>query len=75
MSHIVTIETQVKDPIAIEAACRRLNLAAPVHGSAELFAGTVQGVIVKLPGWQYPAVFDTTSGKVHYDNYEGHWKA
>ena len=27
----------------------------------------------ELPGWQYPAVIDTQSGVVRYDNYEGHW--
>ena len=30
MSHIVTIQTKVRDPHAVAAACRRLNLAAPV---------------------------------------------
>jgi len=30
MSHIVTIQTKVRDPHAVAAACRRLNLAATV---------------------------------------------
>jgi hypothetical protein len=73
MSHIVTIETQMKDPVAIEAACRRLSLASPVHGSAKLYSGEVAGVVVNLPGWQYPIVIDTSLGKVHYDDFEGAW--
>ncbi|MHB1425763.1 MAG: DUF1257 domain-containing protein, partial [Gemmataceae bacterium] len=32
-----------------------------------------EGLIVQLPGWQYPIVIDTISGVVHYDNFEGHW--
>ena len=30
-------------------------------------------MIVQLAGWQYPAVFNTLTGEVHYDNYGGHW--
>jgi hypothetical protein len=30
-------------------------------------------VIVKLPGWKYPAVFDTHSGQAQFDNYNGRW--
>ena len=39
MSHIVTIQSQLRDPVAIAAACQRLGLAAPVHGKAQLYAG------------------------------------
>lgn len=73
MSHIVEIETQVKDIAAVDAACRRLQLEPPLHGSAQLFSGTASGVIVKLPGWKYPAVFDIESGQAKYDNYGGTW--
>ena len=73
MSHIVTIETKVHDPVAVAAACQRLNLPAPVQGTAELFSGEATGLIVHLPGWQYPAVIDTLSGAVKYDNYGGAW--
>ena len=73
MSHIVEVKTQVKDVEAVDAACRRLQLEPPVRGSAELFSGTVSGVIVKLPGWKYPAVLDIESGQAKYDNYGGAW--
>ena len=74
MSHIVQIETQVKDPTAVQAACHRLGLPEAVHQTVKLFSGKATGLAVKLPGWHYPAVFDMTTGKVQYDNYGGHWK-
>jgi hypothetical protein len=73
MSHIVTIETKVHDPAALTAACRRLGLAEPVHGTAKLYSGEATGLSVNLPGWQYPLVVDTAAGSIKYDNYEGRW--
>ena len=73
MSHIVTIETEVRDPIAIAAACRRLDLSEPSRGSARLFSGEVTGLIVQLPDWQYPLVIDTAGGTIRYDNFGGAW--
>lgn len=73
MSHIVTIKTQVKDPAAITAACRRLQLAEPRVGTAELYDAEVTGLIVALPDWRYPLVCNTTTGQLHYDNFKGHW--
>ena len=63
MSHIVEIKTQVKDAAAVEAACRRLGLQAPTYGTTKLFSGQASGVIVTLPDWRYPVVFDTTRGE------------
>ena len=73
MSHVVTIQTKLHDPAAVAAACRRLNLAAPAEGTAKLFSGEATGLLVQLPGWQYPAVIDVLTGTVRYDNYEGRW--
>jgi hypothetical protein len=73
MSHIVQIETKLHDPAAIAAACRRLGLAEPVHGTARLYGGEATGLLVQLPGWLYPAVIDPTAGVVRYDNFGGHW--
>ena len=73
MSHLVTIKTRLHDTAAITAACQRLNLAAPVQGTAKLFSGEATGLLVHLPDWLYPAVFDTASGEVQFDNYEGRW--
>ena len=73
MSHVVQIETEVRDAVAVGAACQRLKLEAPTQGTAKLFSSSATGVIVKLPGWRYPAVFDTQSGQARYDNYGGRW--
>ncbi|WP_339685970.1 DUF1257 domain-containing protein [Gimesia maris] len=73
MSHIVEIKTEVRDETAISAACQRLQLEAPTQGTAKLFSDTATGTIVKLPGWRYPAVFDTQSGQTRFDNFEGRW--
>jgi hypothetical protein len=61
------------DPVAVAAACARLKLAAPVQGTAQLFSGEATGLLVNLHGWQYPAVIDTLTGAVRYDNYDGAW--
>jgi hypothetical protein len=73
MSHVVSIQTKVRDPAAVAAACQRLNLPAPTQGTAELFSGKATGLLVQLPDWQYPVVIDTTTGEARFDNYEGRW--
>ena len=72
MSHVVEIKTEVKDAAA-RSACQRLKLEPPSHGATRLFSGEATGLIVKLPNWQYPVVFDTNSGQAKYDNYNGRW--
>jgi len=73
VSHIVTIATEVRDPDAVAAACRRLGLPEPVLGTATLFEGRATGLLVKLPGWLYPVVCDTATGVVRFDNYNQSW--
>jgi hypothetical protein len=73
VSHIVQIQTEVRDPTAVAAACRRLALPEPVHGTATLFSGEATGLLVKLPDWLYPICIDTASGTLKFDNYSGSW--
>jgi hypothetical protein len=73
MSHVVQIQTRVKDPVALAAACRRLGLTEPVEGTAQLYSGEATGLLVELPGWRYPAVIDMQTGMIKYDNFEGRW--
>jgi hypothetical protein len=73
LSHIVTIETQVRDPAAIAAACRRLGLPPPIQRTVKLFSDSATGLAVELPGWNYPVVCDVASGSLKFDNYEGAW--
>lgn len=73
MSHIVSVQTKVRDMAGIQAACRRLCLSKPIQGQARLFSGEVTGIVVNLPGWQYPIVCDLESGQVQFDNFQGRW--
>lgn len=73
MSHIVTISTRLTNHAAVAAACRRLLMPEPVHGIAKLYSGEAAGLLVRLPGWRYPAVIDTQTGTIAYDNFDGAW--
>ena len=73
MSHIVQIQTEIRDATALRVACRRLGLAAPVQGTYKLFSDQATGLGVRLPSWRYPVVCDTVSGQVRFDNFGGHW--
>ena len=73
MSHIVTVKTEVRDPAAVAPHAAAFSLPPPIAGTAQLFSGEATGLIVRLPDWAYPAVIDTTTGQVHYDNYNGAW--
>ena len=73
MSHIVTIKTEIRDPTALAAACRRLGLSEPIHGKARLFTSEAEGLIVNLPDWRYPVVIDTDARQIRYDNYGEQW--
>ena len=73
MSHIVSIETQVRDVPAVRAACRRLGLSEPSSGKFKLFSGEATGLGVQLPGWRYPVVCNTKTGTLAFDDYGGRW--
>ena len=73
MSHIVTIQTEVRDPTAVHAACDRLRLAPPRQGTARLFTTEATGLLIKLPSWRYPVVCQTETGTLAFDNYRGRW--
>ena len=73
MSHIVTVTTEVRDAAAVRAACQRLGLAEPTHGTVKLFSGEATGLAVQLPDWTYPVVCDTATGQLKFDNFKGRW--
>jgi hypothetical protein len=73
LSHIVTIETKIHDPAAVRAACQRLHLTPAVMGSANLYSGEATGLVLHLPGWEYPVVIDPLTGTITYDNFNGAW--
>jgi hypothetical protein len=75
MSHIVVIQTQVRDAAAIGAACQRLGLPPPVQRTVRLFSNSASGLAVQLPSWTYPVVCELPTGTLQYDNYGGKWGA
>lgn len=76
MSHTATVSTQVRRPKLIQKAATALGFECTVGRfsqkfyQAEIHTGDV---LVKLPGWQYPVIFDTKKGQAAYDNYDGKW--
>lgn len=75
MSHVVQIQTQVRDPAAIASACQRLQLPTPVEGEFQLYATKESGLSVQLRGWRYPVVCQPKTGELKYENFGGHWGA
>jgi len=73
LSHIVSIQTEVRDPAAIRSACDRLRLPEPVFGTSKLFSSSETGWAVQLPRWRYPLVCDVATAKIAFDNYGGRW--
>ena len=74
MSHIVTIQCEVRDAEALQNTCLRLGLPPAEQREAKLFSQSVTGYCVQLRGWRYPVVCDVASGQMHYDNFSGRWK-
>ena len=75
MSPILQIHTQIRDPVAVRAACERLQLPPPTEGKFRLYASAAHGLGVQLPGWRYPVVCNSATGEVKFDNFNGHWGA
>jgi len=73
MSHVVSIQSQVRDRSAVAAACQRLKLPVPIQGTAKLYSSEATGLIVQFPGWNFPAVIDVSNGTIQYDTFNGRW--
>ncbi len=73
MSHVVQIQTEIRDPVAIRAACSRLSLPEPVLGETKLFNTSAVGWAVRLPDWLYPVICDVATAKIAFDNFGGRW--
>lgn len=50
MSHIVSIQIEVRDPVAVRSACERLKSLPPTYSTFKLFTSTATGLGVQLPG-------------------------
>ncbi|MEZ6093464.1 MAG: DUF1257 domain-containing protein [Pirellulaceae bacterium] len=73
MSHIVEIETEVRNEAAVLSACKRLHLPPAKRGTFELYNSTETGLGIELPKWRYPVVANTETGQLRFDNYGGRW--
>lgn len=73
MSHIVTVQTQVRDAAAVVAACANLRWQPPLEGSHRLFSAQASGLAVFPPNWRFPVVCELLTGRLLFDNFEGHW--
>ena len=73
MSHIVQIQTEVRDEAAVQAACSRLHLPRATRGTFQMYSTEETGLGIELPHWKYPVVANTETGQVRFDNYEGRW--
>ena len=73
ISHIVKVETQIRDISALWQACIYLRLEPPAHGTYELYNSTETGWGVQLRDWKYPVVFKVETSEAAFDNYQGRW--
>jgi hypothetical protein len=73
MSHIVSVTTEVRHAVSVDAACRRLRLPPPLDGTHQLYSGRAAGLAVQLPNWRYPVVCELSTGQLHFDDFGGRW--
>lgn len=74
MSHMTTIEMEIKDLACVKSACKYLGYRVEENATVQLFqrdARFTGCTAVHMPGWKYPAAI--ADSKLHYDNYEGDW--
>ena len=73
MSHVVRIQTKVRDRAAVTAACARLRISPPEAGEFNLYTSRAAGFAVRLTGWRYPLLCQSETGELAYDNFGGVW--
>lgn len=73
MSHIVTVETMLKNTASISKACARLKWKCVEKGVGVFYNGnSVSGCVVNPTNWKYPIVIKE-SGEILSDTYNGNW--
>lgn len=73
MSHLVTINIELKNKQAIIAACNHLKWRIEENAKIKYHDGSVaEGMAVYIQGWSYPIVI-AADGTVKGDNYGGSW--
>lgn len=73
MSHLVTLNIELKDKQAVIAACHRLKWQVVENRQTKYADGkTPTGTAIYIPDWEYPITI-TEDGNVVGDNYGGSW--
>ena len=87
MSHTIRVKKiQMNDMEALQLAVEsspKIHFVSPTGqevtgiddatGKHRLYGGNPTGIGIKLPGWKFPVVIDSTTGNISYDNYGGSW--
>ena len=73
MSHVVKIQTEIRDVEALGAATGRMQISPPQYEEVQLFSSRATGYAVRLKDWRYPVVCDIQTGRVAFDNFGGRW--
>ena len=73
MSHIVKIQTEIRDVEALGAATGRMHISSPQYEEVQLFSSRATGYAVRFKDWRYPVVCDIQTGRVAFDNFGGRW--
>lgn len=62
MPRVVTIQTQLHDPLAVAAACRQLGLPSPVFREACFAGQVIHDYLIEPASGCAPVVLDTLTG-------------
>jgi len=73
LSHIVKIQTEIRDVEALGAATGRMHISSPQYEEVQLFSSRATGYAVRFKDWRYPVVCDIQTGRVAFDNFGGRW--
>ena len=73
MSHLITINIELRNMQAVKAACNRLKWEVKENAKITYHDGAIsEGMAIYIPEWRYPIVI-TDDGTIKGDNYGGHW--
>ena len=74
MSHVTTVQTEIKDRTALMMASKQLKIQFRTgKHTVQLYSGNVEcDFSFQLPGWRY-AVAAMADGSLKLDSYGGHW--
>lgn len=71
MSHIATIDIQIKNLEALAEACHDMDATITHNTTVTIYETSVTGTAIQFPGWRFPVVL--RGSELIYDNYGGRW--